>query len=248
MKSDREKIIEAFKSVKRLNFVKSHRKNDTGIGKTFEDYIGVVENNLDKADLYGFEIKAHRKENQSYITLFTKAPNFPHGANTYLKDKYGIPYAINNPLKRLHTSMFADRYNTFNGNISFRLINDSNGFLKIGIYDLATKQLIDDTVGYTYDCIETILHQKLKSLFYVSAKREYREGDEYFYFNRAEIYSNPSLTKFLKLLDDGKIMFDIRIGSYKSGRMFGKTHDHGSGFRIREHNLRLLYEDYEEIE
>lgn len=247
MKSDKEKIIEAFKLVKHRGFVKSNRKNNTGIGKTFEDYVGVVENNIDEADLYGFEIKAHRERTSSYITLFTKTPNFPCGANAYLRDKYGIPDKSNSLLKKLHTSIFADRYNTFNDSISFRLINDSNGFLKIGIYDLVTKQLIDSNVGYTYDCIETVLHKKLKSLFYVSAEREYREDDEYFHFNRAEIYSNPSLARFLKLLNDGKIMLDIRIGSYKSGRMFGKAHDHGSGFRIREANLRLLYEDYEEI-
>ena len=39
------------------------------------------------------------------------------------------------------------------------------------------------------------------------------------------------------------IMFDIRIGSYKSGRNVGKAHDHGSGFRILESNLRLLFSE-----
>lgn len=248
MKSNKEKMIEAFNAVKKLGYVKSNRKNNTGIGKTFEDYVGVIENNIDEADLYGFEIKSHREEAASYITLFTKAPTFPPGANAYLKDKYGIPYENNQSLKKLHTSMFANRYNTSNGNFSFRLINDGKGFIKIGVYDIDSKQLLDNNVGYTYDSIETILHKKLKSLFYVSAKREYRGDDEYFSFYKAEIYSNPSLAKFLHLLDDGKIMYDIRIGSYKSGSNFGKAHDHGSGFRILEPNLRLLYEDYEAIE
>lgn len=35
MKSDKDKIIEKFLAVKGLGFVKSNRKNNTGIGKTF---------------------------------------------------------------------------------------------------------------------------------------------------------------------------------------------------------------------
>ncbi len=36
-------------------------------------------------------------------------------------------------------------------------------------------------------------------------------------------------------------MVDIRIGSYKSGKNKGKTHDHGTGFRIKPSDLGLLY-------
>ena len=87
----------------------------------------------------------------------------------------------------------------------------------------------------------------MKNLFNVSAKREYRGDDEYFHFDKAEIYSNPSFDKFLGLLDDGKIMYDIRIGSYKSGRNYGKPHDHGSCFRLLEANLCLLYDTHEVV-
>ena len=59
-------IISKFKEVKSLEYVPSNRANNTGIGKTFEDYIGVVENNLDEPDLAGFEIKSHRGASCSY--------------------------------------------------------------------------------------------------------------------------------------------------------------------------------------
>lgn len=73
-------------------------------------------------------------------------------------------------------------------------------------------------------------------------------ADEYFHFDKAEIYAAPSIDRFLDLIDEGVIMFDIRIGSYKSGKNYGKPHDHGSGFRILEPNLRLLFQDHEVIE
>ncbi|MCK9302463.1 MAG: MvaI/BcnI family restriction endonuclease [Bacteroidales bacterium] len=56
------------------------------------------------------------------------------------------------------------------------------------------------------------------------------------------------MRKFLNLLDKDLIMFDIRIGSYQSGRNFGKAHDHGSGFRILEKNLNKLYSEHEKVE
>lgn len=103
--TNREKMIEAFYKVKNLGWVESHRRNNTGIGKTFEDYVGVVENNLNEPDLFGYEIKSHRSESSSYVTLFTKSPSYPtKGANAYLKDHFGSNYP-DSKLKKLHTSI-----------------------------------------------------------------------------------------------------------------------------------------------
>ncbi len=246
---NKERIIEQFRKVKKLGFVKSNRKSNTGIGKTFEDYIGVVENNLDEPDFMGYEIKAHREESSSYVTLFTKSPNFPSRANAYLNTNFGMPYDNNPMLNKLHTSMFTSKFNTYGGKYSFKLINDRIAqVIRIGVYDIDTKELINSSVGYTYDCLRRILEKKLKNLFYVSAEREYRGIDEYFYFNKAEIYTSPSLEKFLDLLDKGLIMYDIRIGSYQSGKNYGKPHDHGSGFRIIESNIKLLFDTHESVE
>lgn len=239
-------MIRQFRAVKALGFVKSHRPHNTGIGKTFEDYVGVVENNLDEPDLAGFEIKSHRIASQSYVTLFTKAPSFPKGANAFLKNEYGTPYEEDPNLNSLHTSMFADSSNTYMQKLSFKLIDDSVAqMIFIGVFDFKGN-LIDKRVGYTYHDIKRCLTRKLKNLFYVTAEVETRNNVEYFFFNRADIYMNPSFDRFMSLLRSGKIMYDIRIGSYKSGPMRGKAHDHGSGFRVLEGNIRLLY-DYHEI-
>ncbi|MCH4155915.1 MAG: MvaI/BcnI restriction endonuclease family protein [Muribaculaceae bacterium] len=248
MRDNKKFIINEFEKVKRLGFVKSNRKNNTGIGKTFEDYMGVVENNFEAPDLAGYEIKSHREEVASYITLFTKVPDFPKQPNSYLNSRFGSPYEDNPDLKKLHISMFATHLSSNFKTYSFKLINDRNlKAIRIGVYDYNTERLIDSSVGYTYETIEMILKKKLKNLFYVSAEREMRGNDEYFNFNHAEIYSNPSLEKFLDLIDKGKIMYDIRIGSFKSGKAMGKTHDHGSGFRILEKNITLLYELHETV-
>lgn len=149
MRSNRQLMLERFHKVKALGYVKSRRKNNTGIGKTFEDYVGVVENNLEAPDFVGYEIKSHRDNSQSYITLFTKAPSFPRGANSLLKDQFGIRYEDNPNLKKLFSSMFTTRFTESNiYPTSFRLINDkTREEVRIGVYDLDTKELIDDTVA-----------------------------------------------------------------------------------------------------
>ena len=246
--TNEELIIARFNEVKALGWVKSNRKNNTGLGKTFEDYVGVVENNIDEPDLYGYEIKSHRSESASYVTLFTKSPTFPKGANSILKDKFGTEYD-DKPLKKLHTSMFANSYNTYDNRLSFKLINDTEEEkIYIGVFNIDDKQLIDKTVFYSYQDIRNILRQKLKDLFYVSAERRYENDVEYFNFYKAEIYSNASFDKFLEMLDNGFIMYDIRIGSYGSGKNYGKAHDHGSGFRIKEEHIKDLYLSHRTIE
>ncbi len=246
MKSDKDLMIERFRAVKALGFVKSNRSHNTGIGKTFEDYVGVVENNLDSPDFAGFEIKSHRSASQSYVTLFTKAPSFPKCANTFLKNEYGTPYVDDPELKSLHTSMFADSGNTYMQKFSFKLIDDPEAkMIFIGVFDL-DGHLLDKRVGYSYDVIEKSLSRKLNNLFYVTAEVDKKGDTEYFHFNRADIYMNPSFDRFMNLLRAGKIMYDIRIGSYKTGSLRGKAHDHGSGFRILEGDIRLLY-DYHEV-
>jgi len=247
--TDKEKIIENFKKVKDLGHVKSNRKNNTGIGKTFEDYVGVVENNIKEPDLFGYEIKSHRELSQSFVTLFTRTPTFPPKANAILKDKFGTPYEINKSLKKLHTSMFASRPNSYDKRLSFQLINNKEEKrIYIAVSDLKTNEIIDQSTYYSYDVIEKTLTKKLHNLFYVTAIIEHRGEDEFFHFNKAEIYTDPAFENFLKLIDDGQIMYDIRIGSYGSGRQFGKAHDHGSGFRIKEVDICKLYKLREVVE
>ena len=239
--TNEEKIIEKYFQVKALGWVVSRRRNNTGIGKTFEDYVGVVENNLDEPDLFGYEIKSHRAISQSYVTLFTKAPSYPKGANQILKETFGDPYPDNPNLKHLHTSMFANRFNTYKSRFSFRLRNDrENEKIVICVYDLE-HNLLDDTVGYFYDDLKSVLLEKLNKLFYVEAERDWELDKEKFFFNHARIYTTPQFDIFLDMIDSGEIMYDIRIGSYKSGRNKGRAHDHGSGFRIQEHNITKLY-------
>jgi len=63
------------KAIKALGFVKTHRKGDTGIGKTLEDLLGIKENNIPLPDIGEIaELKAYRRSASSMLTLFTLEP------------------------------------------------------------------------------------------------------------------------------------------------------------------------------
>ena len=54
----------------------------------------------------------------------------------------------------------------------------------------------------------------------------------YVRYEKMLILEGLTLEKMLKAIEDGELMVDIRIGVYASGKNIGKTHDHGTGFRI----------------
>ena len=62
---------EKFKEIREMGYVSSQRKGPTGIGYTLETLLGINENNDAFPDIEGAELKAHRANSSSLITLFT---------------------------------------------------------------------------------------------------------------------------------------------------------------------------------
>lgn len=235
-----------FERVKKLGFRVSHRASNTGIGKTYEDLLGVAENNLKEPDLHGFEVKSQRSYSGSYVTIFTKSPTLPKGANTILRDKYGGWDEKYPDLKVLHTSIFANKFNSHKSGYRFSLsINDDEQKLYLIIAD-ENENIIDRSTYWTYEVLEKAIIAKLSRLAYVSAETKTNNlGQEEFWFNKATIFSGlKPFSNFLSLLKEGVIMFDIRIGAYKTGIKRGYPHDHGSGFRIKKQDMARLYHSY----
>ena len=71
-------IKEELKKIKRKGFIKSLRKDNTGIGYTLEETLGIKENNNGEPDFtyngLKVELKAQRKKAGSRVTLSTKSP------------------------------------------------------------------------------------------------------------------------------------------------------------------------------
>jgi hypothetical protein len=75
----------------RDEWIKSLRRGPTGIGHTFEQVIGLGENNLATPDLVEVEIKTHRVNSTSIITLFTFNKKAWRINPIEAVRKYGVP-------------------------------------------------------------------------------------------------------------------------------------------------------------
>jgi hypothetical protein len=235
------KVEEEFKRIKHLGFIKTTRPNnrDGGIGNTFEDLLGVEENNLKDPDFEGFEVKTQRYLNSSYITLFSKSPSFPKKANSILKEKYG---EIRDPefpdLKKLYASIFGHRWGEVYGKYKMKLdvnLSEKKVYLLVDNFHEINKD-----VYWDFEDLQKGL-QKLNNLFVVSAKTKTENEDIFFHYDSGSVFLDIDFKKFISQLQIGNIQFDIRIGVHKSGKNYGKPHDHGSGFRVKKDNLINLY-------
>ena len=75
-------------------------------------------------------------------------------------------------------------------------------------------------------------------MLYVSVDRKKEDGVEYFKYKSFEAYMQPTLERFLHLVEDGSIYvdFDARTG-----------HNHGTKIRIRPSRKIDLYDIHIEV-
>ncbi len=229
-------FIEEFEKIKAMGWVRTHRSGPTGIGKTLEDLLGIPENNLDLPDFGDYELKSCRADSKSMLTMLTRAPE-PRSANTYLRMKYGYSSdAYDNDEKVLHSTLSAVR---------FTPIADTGNQLKVtcfedGIY-IESQNGIEE-IYWSRESLRRAFENKCRNKFvYVKALSRGEGASEEFCFVEAYEVSGFDYDAFVSLLEEGKIYVDLRIGQYHHGRNAGKTHDHGTGFRIRESDQPLLF-------
>lgn len=227
-----EEFIEEYRKIKSMGWIKTHRSGPTGIGKTLEDLLGIPENNHDEPDFGVYELKSCRINSKSMLTIFTKTPQ-PARSNTYLRKKYGYSSSVyDNDEKVLHSTLTAAR---------FVQIADTGRSLKI-VCDEKKISIASNTeienVFWDKSSLRIAFEKKYKGKFvYAKALSRGLGVDEEFWFQDAYEVSGFDYDAMIKLLEEGKLFVDLRIGQYPDGR----THDHGTGFRIREADQPLLF-------
>jgi len=236
-------FIEKFKRVKELGFVKSHRIHDTGIGKTFEDLMGIRENNdLLRDFMDTIELKAQRNYTGSKLTLFTKSPDSPKSANTLIREKFGYPDEKVPDKNIIHSSLFHTRWVQIKDTrYQMKLLIES-GRLFLKVMNTDTNKIEEPQIFWELETLKKIFDVKCDLIAYIFTKTKKENGIEYFKYEKAILLRGLGSDKFIELIENGKIMFDLRIGIFRSGSKKGKTHDHGSAFRISKRDFKELFE------
>lgn len=217
-----------------MGFVESHRSNDTGIGKTLEDYLGITENNIALPDFGLMELKTQRAGTSSMMTLFTKKPEGI--TNAEILKRFGEPDPEYPKHFKLHQTINQGKKNARGFHCK---VDEVNGKLLI--------MRNEEVLGYyTLGLLRQKAMEKIGNaliLVFADSKKEY--GKEHFHYKEAWLLKELDLAQFIALSK-----YDIRLGVYRSGVNVGKPHDHGSAFRLTrlsEKTFPLLFKTHKQI-
>jgi hypothetical protein len=224
-----QEMVEKLKVIKVAEYIKTHRTGTTGIGKTLEDLLGIIENNFSGPNGVKTELKSARKNTSSMLTLFTKSP-LPERANSVLLERFGYESRRGNGRKELHTTVNAIEYNQLKGKPGFKVNIDEE---RVNLITLEK-----EVVGYwDKETLKNSFERKLPKILYVKADSRGKGCYEEFWFNEAWLLSGFDFDNFVRLLKESVVLVDIRIGQYPNGR----PHDHGTGFRVLPDKLDLCF-------
>jgi hypothetical protein len=221
-----EDVLQTLREFKAKGYIPTHRPGPTGIGKTLEDILGIVENNIDISNTTFAEIKSTRKGSKSMLTLFTKAPN-PDEANSKILNQFGYI----TPKSKGETG-----YNTLRGRVGFKVLVLPN---RVSLISSTAEEL-----GYWDELtLRKSFEKKLHHVLYILADRIGRGKTEQFWFNETWMLTGFNYDGFKTAVKDGVVCVDVRIGQYPNG----KPHDHGTGFRILPDKLHLCFKDRQQL-
>jgi len=223
-----KELIKRFEKLKSKGFIETSRRGPTGIGHLLEKELEVSENNIPIPDIGGrVELKATRKNANSLITLFTFNRAVWMVKQKDLINKYG--YKDENGRQALYSTVSNKSPNTQGFYINLdekkNLIilkhKDSDfNFAEWSTYVLAGKFMT-----------------KMDRIILCIADNKDIEGKEHFHFIEAVLLEHPTPEKFLEAFNKSEMLLDIRMHLKESGAV----RNHGTGFRISEKNLMLLY-------
>lgn len=186
------------------------------------------ETNIAIPDIGGrVELKGTRRNVNSLITLFTFNKSVWLIKQKELINKYG--YRDEQGRQALYNIVNNKTPNTQD----FYLQSDPTRHLII-LKNKNEKQNIAEWSTYV---IAGKFMTKLDRLLLIFADNKIENGKEHFHFNEAYLLENPTPEKFLEAFERSELMIDIRMHLKPSGGV----RNHGTGFRISEKNLMLLY-------
>jgi len=221
------------KTLKEKGFLPSLRKGPTGIGYTLEKYLNLKENNVAIPDIGGrVELKATRRGSGSLITLFTFNRGVWKISQKALLEKYG--YNDESGRLSLYNLVKVGAINTQGLTLkidqkknSVSLINESDG------------ELIAEWSMYTI--VGRFLNKTERLILVIADSRITEKNKEEFHFNEAYLLQNPKPECFLEAFQKGSVVIDIRMHLNPKNAV----RNHGTGIRVRENDIELLYEKKE---
>jgi hypothetical protein len=248
-------LIDKIRAINQQGWIhNTHRIGNNGaIGNLLEDLLGIEENKLPIPNAAEWELKAGRISSTALTSLFHLEPsptalrfvpsillpkygwrhqsagmNYPDTEMSFRQTIRGTTYSdrgftvkVDEENRKVVVSFDAERVNRNRHGSWIRIVESKVGLNELepqpywGFSDLGHKAGI-----------------KLKNMFYVTANRMRKDGQEFFHYNQLMIVSEFDPDTFIDAIRQGYVYidFDARTG-----------HNHGTKFRIRSNFIPQLY-------
>ena len=224
-----QEIQQELKRLKDKGYIPSQRKGPTGIGFTLEEELNIKENNLAIPDIGGrVELKATRTSASSLITLFTFNKGVWQIPQRTVIENYG--YLDDNQRLALYNIVRVGEINTQ----GLTLVIDENK-TQVNLIHKASDTLV--AIWSMYRIVGKFLIKTERLMLVLAASRKTEENKEEFFFNQAYLLEEPDENNFLEAFNKGKIVLDIRMHLKPNNTV----RNHGTGIRIHEKDIPLLY-------
>lgn len=223
-----KELVRRLEALKAKGYIETSRKGPTGIGHLLEKELGLYETNIAIPDIGGrVELKGTRRNVSSLITLFTFNKGVWLVKQKDLIAKYG--YQDEQGRQALYNIV----NNRTPNSQGFYLLSDPSRHLIV----LKNKNEDRSIAEWSTYVIAGKFMTKLDRLLLIFADSRLEKGKEHFFFNEAYLLENPTPEKFLEAFENSRLMIDLRMHLKPSGGV----RNHGTGFRISEKDLELLY-------
>ena len=172
------------------------------------------------------------------IAAIAEAKNTSTADISAITDKLVNSYnsAYDNDEKVLHSTLSATR---------FTPIANTGHSLKVSCTEERINIINENyevVASWLIDNLKAVMDRKLSDQFvFVRASSRGTGVNEEFLYEEAYLLDGFNSQSIIDLINEGQIFVDLRIGQYHSGPNRGKTHDHGTGFRIFERSHYLIF-------
>lgn len=242
MEQNFENLLQEFKNISNLKWVKGINCFTNSVGLTFESLLEKQADSMFFPDYQGIEIKCTSRFSRYPITLFSTAFDGPslYEMNEVL-NKYGKNDIIYKDKKLLNAVLNTKEKTLVNNKHLFKLeVSKDDEKLYLAVYDLNNKLI--EKQSYIYlETLKQHLETKLTKLAIVWASKKIVDDIPYFRYYKIAIYKLISFEKFIDLINDGTIIVNIVGRVSRSDTEAGRQRNKNLVFQLNKDDITKLF-------
>lgn len=240
MKEEFENIINEFKKINKLGYVKGISNNTNAAGLTLEKLLNKKPDTLFFPDYEDIEVKCTQRFSRYNIRLFKLTFDGPYLFEShYLLETYGEYDNVYKNYKKLNVNLKINEKVLIYNKYYFELKID-NEKIYIKIYD-KNKNFIEDRAFIYLNSIKKRLELKLNKLALFYASKKNIDDNLYFRYYKLECYKYKNMSAFIDCLNKGTVQISLILRFSRNQNSLGKNRSNNFLFSINKLKLQELF-------